>query len=570
MAPCIGIDLGTTNSLAGLHRDGGTRLFPNALGSALTPSCVSLLDGKIVVGQAALDRLHTHPESSAGLFKRIMGTERHLTLDGQQYRPEELSSFVLRALKADAEAALGETIEEAVITVPAYFSDAQRKATKAAGALAGLRVECLLNEPTAAALAYGLQDMPSDSQFLVFDLGGGTFDISVLDWFEGVMEVRASAGDNFLGGEDFNTALMEHCLAQWKIPLDAVMRDRYSWQRLNSAVERAKRKLSASSRDEGAQVEWEWEGAPVNCVVTPDEFAHVVQPLLDRLRTPIERALRDSRIRPSELSHVVLAGGATRMPLIRKLVAQLFGKIPTMHINPDEVVAVGAAVQACLKSDKRNVQELVLTDVCPYTLGVDTTVRINGRHVAGYFSPIIERNTPVPVSRVESYWTISEQQKVMHFEIFQGESRFIEDNIRIGEIRIPIPPRDAGEICVEVRFTYDVSGILECEFHVPVTGERTRLIIEQNPGVMSEEDIARRFAELSVIKLHPREEARNVALMARAKRLYEQELGERREFIAHLIASFEGALDSQDRQEILEVGHTLSDYLDEMEANGYF
>ncbi len=309
----VGIDLGTTNSLVAVWKDGGPRLVPNALGAFLTPSCVGVDDdGQILVGEAARERLQTHPQRTASLFKRHMGSTRTSRLADRDYRPEELSALVLRSLKADAEAFLGEAVTEAVITVPAYFSDAQRKATRVAGELAGLKVERLLNEPTAAALAYGLHEGGAETQFLVFDLGGGTFDVSILEMFDGVMEVRASAGDNMLGGEDFANLLVEQAFANG-IPNKA-RNDAAFMQRLVARAESAKRDIGANG---SAAFDVRWENSEANVTLDADAFEKLSQPLMDRLWRPIERALRDARIRAADLNNVVLAGGATRMPMIR-------------------------------------------------------------------------------------------------------------------------------------------------------------------------------------------------------------------------------------------------------------
>jgi len=372
----IGIDLGTTNSLVAAWRDGRAQIIPNALGEYLTPSCVGIDDdGTVLVGAAARARLQTHPDLSTALFKRYMGSERVTQLGKQQFRPEELSSLVLRALKEDAEAWLGQPVEEAIITVPAYFSDAQRKATRAAGQLAGLKVERLLNEPTAAALAYGIQDSQQETKFLVFDLGGGTFDVSILDLFEGVMEVRASAGDNFLGGEDFVEVLVKTFYERSSLrnALGTGVLTRAQTQRLRDEAERAKRALSESAT---AQMTFQHEGREFTWRLDEDTLAQLCEPLLQRLRKPVDRALRDSTIKASELDAVVLAGGATRMPIVRKLVSRMFGRFPSMHLDPDHAIALGAAVQAGLKMRDAALEEVVMTDVAPYSLGINISRQI--------------------------------------------------------------------------------------------------------------------------------------------------------------------------------------------------
>jgi molecular chaperone HscC len=565
----IGIDLGTTNSLAAIWRDGKATIVPNALGEHLTPSCVGIDDdGTILVGKAARDRLQTHPQLTAGVFKRYMGSEKTITLGTRQFRPEELSSLVLRALKEDAEAFLGEAVEEAIITVPAYFSDAQRKATRIAGQLAGLKVERLLNEPTAAALAYGIREAGSESKFLVFDLGGGTFDVSILELFEGVMEVRASAGDNFLGGEDFVTVLYDAffersglAAAMGKDVLDARQR-----QRLRDEAERVKRLLSEQPTARMAMrhqdKDYSWE-------VNEDTLVQLSEALMLRLRTPVERALRDATIRAAELDAVVLAGGATRMPVVRKLVSRMFGRFPAINIDPDEAIALGAAVQAGLKMRDAALEEVVMTDVAPYSLGIAISRRIGPKqHETGHYLPIIERNSTVPVSRSETIATVADMQKEIQVEIFQGESRMVADNVFLGKINFPIPQKKAGEIAIDVRFTYDVSGVLEVEALVRETQERHKILITEN-AVMSAAEIEKRFMELADLKIHPRDQMENRTLIAKADRLYEQTLGEARKFLAFHTAQFQAALETQDPATVRSSRSQFAELLREIEKDGF-
>jgi molecular chaperone HscC len=564
----IGIDLGTTNSLVALWKDGAPLLIPNALGHTLTPSCVGFSDaGELLVGQAAKDRLQTHPRLTTANFKRYMGSAREVELGKQKFRPEELSSFVLRSLKADAEAFLGEPVQEAIISVPAYFSDAQRKATRAAGELAGLRVERMVNEPTAAALAYGVRDAGSERKFLVFDLGGGTFDVSILEIFEGVMEVRASAGDNFLGGEDFVDALAEDILAKAKIrPNDLTLND---LQRLRDAAERLKRKLSTES---SVEISLSLGGRDLTYGIEEERFASLCDPLLQRLRLPVERALRDARIRASDLYEIVLAGGATRMPIVRKLVTRMFGRFPASTLNPDEVVALGVAVQAGLKMDDAALEEIVMTDVCPYTLGIKTAQTMNGTGgiIDGFFLPIIERNTIVPASRSKDIVTVHDNQTQLSIEVYQGEARMVKDNIPLGTFSVPMPSgQPAGKAGANVRFTYDVNGLLEVEATVHGTDVKGSIVIEEHSGVLTKEEIATRLTALAGLKLHPREDARNNALLARANRMYEEALGSYREAISHAISQFDAVLAKQDPHEIASAREKFQAWLDRLEQNPF-
>ena len=563
----VGIDLGTTNSLIAVWEAGGPRLIPNSLGEVLTPSCVSLdKDGTVLVGRAARDRLQSHPELSAAVFKRFMGSDKTFRLGQRAFRPEELSALILRSLKEDAEAALGQPITEAIVTVPAYFSDAQRKATRVAGQLAGLKVERLLNEPTAAALAYGIHLRGSESKFLVFDLGGGTFDVSVLDLFEGVMEVRASAGDNFLGGEDFVTLLVEQFFDSAKVPA-RLKKDAQFMQRLGAQVEGAKRALSETP---AVTIRVSHGGSDYSMPLDEAGLERACAPLLARLSEPVERAMRDASLASAELDNIVLAGGATRMPLVRRLVARMFGRFPATDINPDEVVALGAAVQAGLKMKDKALDEVVMTDVAPYSLGIDTARQLdNAQYSYGHFDPIIERNSIVPVSRVKTYHPIRDNQSVLEINVFQGEARMAKDNILLGKLEIPLARGPKAECGVEVRFTYDVNGLLQVEATLQQTRRTHALLISGNPGMLSDAEVAARFEALSELKIHPRDKMENRTLMARAERLYQQLRGALRESLGEHIMRFEQVLDQQDVRRIAIEARGFEQLLDEFDSEKF-
>lgn len=563
----IGIDLGTTNSLVALWQDGKPTLVPNPLGSFLTPSCVSLdEDGSVLVGEAARERLQTHPDRSASLFKRHMGSDKSFRLGGKEFRAEELSSLVLRALKADAEAVLGCPVTEAVISVPAYFSDSQRKATRDAGELAGLKVERLVNEPTAAALAYGLHQSEDETQFLVFDLGGGTFDVSVLELFEGVMEVRATAGDNFLGGEDFVNEIVQKFFDTHALP--AAREDSRFMQQLLAHAESAKRQLSTQPE---SCVAVRWQDEEYALELSQDLFAQLSAPLLSRLRMPVERSLRDANIKSADIATVVLAGGATRMPMVRQLVTRMFGRFPNSEMDPDQVVAAGAAVMAGLKMKDQALEEIVMTDVCPYTLGISTARLVaGGQHLPGQFSPIIERNTVVPVSRQESFVPLEDGQSEIELQIYQGESRLVRDNILLGILRVPLPRLARAESAVDVRFTYDVNGLLEVEAVLQRGGPAHRIVIQGGGKQMSDADIRRRLAELSELKIHPREHAVNRALLAQAERIYQMSRGSDREGLAGEILLFEQALASQEERAVVRGRDRLRRVVDMLERAAVF
>lgn len=560
----VGIDLGTTHSLIGTYGDDGARLFPNALGDFLTPSVVSVDDeDHVIVGRAARDRMVSHPESSVATFKRWMGTARETRLGSHTFRPEELSALILRSLIADAEAATGEKVTEAVISVPAYFSDAQRKATRAAGELAGIRVERLINEPTAAALAYGLQEGREGSRFLVFDLGGGTFDVSVLEMFDGVVEVHASAGDNFLGGEDFLDVLEQAFCREHALSIDALTPQERG--QLRRRLEQAKRDLGA--KGSGA-VEWRRGEQNLAWEIDEERFARLAEPLVHRMRAPLERAMRDARLQPAQLDEIVLVGGASRMPLVARLVSRMFGRLPLRHVNPDQAIALGACVSAGLKSRDQRLDEVILTDVCPYTLGVKVSRRDDkGVEQTGFFAPIIHRNSTVPVSREETFQPMRDNQATLSLEVYQGENPMVARNIKLGQLGIPLPPQTpAAQNAVRVRFTYDINGVLQVEAQVLASGDRHELLLEQNPGLLDPADIRARLAALESIKVHPRHKQENIAVLARAERLYEEYVAARSQ-LQQWIAYFRSVLESQDEQLIREHRQQFGAALDSLEGN---
>ncbi|NUO75715.1 MAG: molecular chaperone HscC [Lysobacter sp.] len=560
----VGIDLGTTHSLIGHYGPDGPKLIPNALGELLTPSVVSVDDdGAIIVGRAAQERMVSHPQRSVGAFKRWMGTDRRTVLGQHAFRPEELSALILKSLLADAQAHLGERIDEAVISVPAYFSDSQRKATRIAGELAGIKVERLINEPTAAALAYGLQQR-SEGRYLVFDLGGGTFDVSILEMFEGVMEVHASAGDNFLGGEDFSRAMRDAFLRDQDLPLERLTLAELA--QLERRLELAKRELAHGHE---AVVELSLQREPRRWRIDEHAFAQLCDPLVQRLRAPLERAMRDAKLRPDQLDEIVLVGGASRMPLAARLVSRMFGRLPLRHVNPDEAIALGACVAAGMKARDESLEEIILTDVCPHTLGVNTAEETgNGQHVSGVFSPIIHRNSTVPVSRVERYYPLRDGQREVEFEIYQGESPRVENNVRLGKVSIEIPAKRRNENPVDIRFTYDINGLLQVEATALSTGLTREVVLEKNPGVLSPEEIRVRLAALTAIKIHPRDQHENIAVIARAERLYEELLWARDQLQTALVR-FRTLLDGQDLRDIAEQRSQFAAFLDQVEAQGY-
>lgn len=560
MALQIGIDLGTTNSLIAQFIDGETRLIPNKLGHFLTPSVVSLTDDdQILVGLAARERLTTAPNKTVAAFKRFMGTGKTFRLGKRQFRAEELSALILKSLKADAESFLGEEIRDVVITVPAYFNAIQRQATKNAAELAGLNAIRLLNEPTAAGLAYNLQEKPDDTRYLIYDLGGGTFDVSVLDYFDGVVQVSASSGDNHLGGEDF-LAILRQCFLQKCPSLNPQVRSKIEtnndlWQ----ALETAKRQLS---REKSAEIKVNIDGEVYQAVITQDEFIEASQPLLTRLRYPLERALRDAKLNPGQIDGIILVGGATRMPMISRAISRLLKRIPQASINPDETIARGAAVQAALIARNQHLEEVVLTDVMPFSLGTEISQELEGgRIMSGRFYPIIERNMPVPVSRVEHFSTARHQQTQLVIEVLQGESALARENLNLGEIKVDIPPRPKGEIGIDVRFSYDINGLLEVDVSNDELDIQISQVFHQNAQNLSPEEIEQSHQKLAALKIHPREQQENVYLLEKAKRIFVEYLGDNRHIINEAMANFEATLETQDPIAIRKAQKQFEEFL---------
>lgn len=558
----IGIDLGTTNSLVAYFDGEKAQIIPNRLGKILTPSVVSVDEaGTVYIGETAKIRKQLYPTSTADVFKRSMGTEKVYHLGDKNFKAEELSSLILRSLKADAEEYLNEPVTEAIVSVPAYFNDLQRKATKKAGELAGLTVKRIINEPTAAAIAHGIQNTDTATKFLVFDLGGGTFDVSILELFKNIMEVRAIAGDNYIGGEDFTDVLIK--LFCEKQGIDERELDYKTAQKIRKQAELSKLKFTDSRVVTMAcQVNGEEKSMPI----TIDEYEEACKVLFGKIRKPIERSLKDAGIKLDQIDEIVMVGGATRLPLIRKFVGRLFQRLPHTGLNPDEAIAIGAALQCGMKMRDEAIKEIVLTDVCPYTMGTDVVVERYGViKESGHYMPIIERNTVIPVSRTQTLYTASDFQDRIRVKVLQGESRLTRNNIFLGELEVPVPPKKEGEESVDVTYTYDNNAILEVEVKVNSTNLKKKLIIQQEGSEMSPEEIEKRFEELQYLKIHPRDQEENKLLLLRGEQLYEEARGERRTQIDLLVADFERALDKQERLAIEQQRKELSGRLDDIE-----
>lgn len=556
----VGIDLGTTNSLVAYYTSEGTKIIPNRLGKPLTPSVVSMDEnGQIYVGETAVERMVCHPNEVASVFKRSMGSDQKFKLGEKEFLAEELSAIILKALKEDAEVYLGEEITEAVISVPAYFNDMRRKATKHAGQLAGLKVERIISEPTAAAIAYGLYDQTDTTKFLVFDLGGGTFDVSILERYGSILEVHAVAGDNFLGGEDFTEVLVD-LFFKAHGEIDRLRLSRKEIQHIHEQAEKCKKNFTGNKITMRCILHEE----AIETDITLEEYESACEHLFERIRGPVKRSLNDAHIKIADLDKVVLVGGATRLSIVRKFVSKLFKNIPDTRLNPDEVVALGAAIQAAMKARQEEVKEIILTDVCPFTLGTEVAIELeNHQYEGGHFCPIIERNTTIPASRTERVYTVRDGQTQIRINVLQGESRFANNNLLLGEVNIEIPSNKAGEEAIDITYTYDINAILEVEVKVVSTGKTVRQLIKGQYTPLTDEEIEVRMKELSYLKIHPRDQEENKLWLLKGERLYEESLGNDRLLIAMALQQFEKALDTHDNSKIEEARENFKAFLEQ-------
>ena len=558
----IGIDLGTTNSLVACFRNGKAELIPNSLGQLLTPSVVSIdSEGSVYVGSSAKERALLHPEESASVFKRSMGTDREFSLGKHKLRAEELSSLILRSLKEDAQKYLGEPVTDAIISVPAYFNDLQRKATKRAGELAGLNVVRMINEPTAAALAHGMGE-EGNCTYLIFDLGGGTFDVSVLELDAPIMEVHAIAGDNFIGGEDFTDILLRLFLERTGLYKEVL--DPRTMTELRKIAEHCKCTFSYSPE---TLMCCNVNGKLHAMNLSIEEYEKACEPLLERLRKPIERSLRDAKLRLRDIDKVVLVGGGTKSPVIRRFVERLFQRAPDQRTDPDKAIAIGAALQCGIKNREEQIREIVLTDVCPFTLGTEVIVGEGMYAVDGHYLPIIERNTVIPVSRTETVCTSHDNQSRITVKILQGESRMAQNNLLLGELSVPVPPGEQGKEKADITFTYDINSLLEVEVTVRSTGLKRKMLIRGNSCNLTEQEAEERMEALHHLKLNPGEEEPNRLLLLRGERMYEEATMEKRHKIDRAVTAFEQALNKGDRAEISRQRDILKQTLDRIEQD---
>lgn len=493
MGKVIGIDLGTTNSCVAVKEGDNVTVIPNPEGQRTTPSVVAFSkDGEILVGQLAKRQAIVNPDRTVISIKRSMGSDKTVAIDGKNYTPQQISAMILQKLKKDAEEYLGTSITEAVITCPAYFTDAQRQATKDAGTIAGLNVLRIINEPTAACLAYGVNIEKNDNKIMVYDLGGGTFDVSILDVGDGVFEVLSTAGDNRLGGDDWDNRIVEWLAAEFK-KSDGIdlLKDKMAAQRLREAAEKAKIELSSMQE---TTISLPFITADANGPkhleqkLTRAKFEDLTRDLLERTKAPVRTALKDAGLEPSQIHKILLVGGSTRMPMVQALVKELMGKEPTKGINPDECVAMGAAIQGAILSGEQ--QGIVLVDVTPLSLGLET--------LGGVFTKIIDKNTAIPVSKSQVFTTAADNQPQVEIHVLQGERAMASDNVSLGRFFLDgIKPAPRGIPQIEVTFDIDANGIVNVTAKDKATGKAQNITIQSSR--LSDEEIEkmRRDAEIN-------------------------------------------------------------------------
>lgn len=565
MSRIIGIDLGTSTSEAAVMLEGKTVMIPNHQRELITPSAVHLAaDGTVTIGNEAKETILLEPECTFIEVKRMMGEDVTLKAHGKNYTPQELSSFVLKYLADCASEYLKETVDRVVITVPAYFSDRQRRATVKAGRLCGLTVERIINEPTAAALSYGMEHLQDCANVLVYDLGGGTLDVTVLEMFEGVLEVRASCGNNKLGGKDFDEAIVHYLLEKFSPPEQKLIEGNLrAMVRLKKEAENCKVALSKTEEYTVAlPFLAEMKGKPISVeeTITRVQFEELIRADITSTKIQIDSALKDAQLSIAEIDAVLLVGGSTRIPFVEQFIGTVFGKEPCRLVDPDLAVAGGAAIQAAILDENVDCDGVILTDVCPYTLG--TAVLRDGFSFAPeiYFDPLIKRNTTIPVTREKIYNTSWDGQTEVDVKIYQGEYRTPERNNFLGEFRLSgIPSAPAGKETIKIAFSYDVNGILQVGATIVSTGDDASISISTDERAMVEEVDITKWKESKMAK-------KFTAVIRRAERILAED--DSNDELADLLRQLkEGLVRETDKEQLVDLRDQIVDILLELESD---
>jgi len=551
----IGIDLGTTNSIGACWKDGKVILIPDDTGEVLVPSVVGYLEKEgVLVGREAKERLMTYSGRTASSFKRFMGTKKQISLGNKEYTPVELSAMVLAKIKENAENYLHEPVEEAVITVPAYFHDKQRSDTKKAAQIAGLHVERLINEPSAAALAYRTKSGGEDKSLLVFDFGGGTLDLSYVECFDNVIEIMAVAGDNHLGGDDIDRLIAECVCKEQGLIMDEL--DAGDQAALIRVCEKAKKDLS---QQENVCIAANIEGRQIEAVLTENTLFSICMPLWIKIKQLFLHVLEDAQVRVSELDDLIMVGGSSRLKVVRRFLTELLGKEPIVLGRTDQVVAIGVGVYTGIRQREKEVRELILTDVCPFTLGVEVHHRQNDQQ--GYMLPLIERNSTLPAFRCERLVTLYDYQSMVSVKIYQGEEYYAKDNIFLGEVSIEIPRQKAGKEWVDVHFSYDINGILHVEVENS-KGERNQILLANQ--TLSEAELKAYRKNMEEFMMPPAMRRENEQMLDELSKYYEEAVGWRKEQIGSAIDWFHANLQSGRLYKIKQAAGQTREFLKEV------
>ena len=558
----IGIDLGTTNSLAAYWHEGEVKLITDENGETLFPSVIGYVEGEgLIAGKQAKERLLTHSKDTVSSFKRFMGTNKKYSLGGTDYTPLELSAMVLERIKRNAEFLLKEEIEEAIITVPAYFNDKQRSDTKNSAKIAGLPVKRLINEPSAAALAYRMKYSKNDMTLLVFDFGGGTLDLSYVECFENIIEIVAVAGDNYLGGDDIDRLIAKYFCRENQLNRETLNIRQYA--ALLKCAEASKQQLENENE---TVMKLNIDGTDYNTPLNDDILFEICMPLFSKIKNLFLRILNDAGSKVSDIDDLIMVGGSSRLKVVRRFLTELLGKEPIVLGETDKVVAMGAGVYAGIRSRNEDIKDMLLTDVCPFTLGVECYHNNTSTH--GYMLPMIERNSTLPATVHKSLVTLSDYQKEIEVSIYQGEEYYAKDNLFLDAVNIAVEPKPAGMEAIDVYFTYDINGILYVE--VVNSQKERRHILLSNQG-LSNDELERYMKEMEQLLIPPIQKKENQEILLRLSDYYENSLGERRSQLGSLIDWFVEGLHSGRKhivKRVIDEAKSQLEKLDTMQEKG--